>query len=83
MNKYFEFENRYKAVLTDNEQAEKNSVQLYSPDGYFLASSLCESEVDFQPTANGLLQGYFAGWSACKRLMQKSISEACRIDMIK
>lgn len=83
MNREFTFANHYKAVLTNNQSGEHNAVQLYSPDGQFLASVLCENDADFHAQASGLLHGYFFGWNDCKRLMQRSISEACRIDMIK
>lgn len=82
------FENDYKAYLNYNSVSRTYTVALYSPEGLFLASSpypigLPLEEKSFKASAEALMNGYFSGWRNCKRIMKKSISSACEIEMPK
>lgn len=75
------FANNFKAELCHNTISKGDTCRLYSPDDVFLASVPCEPK-DFDATAHGLLNGYFAGWRACKFKMTEAIKDVCKIEIV-
>jgi hypothetical protein len=78
--KTIEFGNHYKADLIYNTISKTYTAKLYSPEEVFLTSVCCDPE-HFAAVAEGLLNGYFAGWRDCKRKMKQSVTEAINIDI--
>lgn len=54
------FDNGYKAILIYNERSKQHTARLYSPKDRFICSANCTPET-FRDTAEGLMQGFFAG----------------------
>ena len=75
------FSNGFKAELMYNTISKGSTLRLYSPDDRFLASVPCKEE-DFSAKAEGLLNGYFAGWQDCKFRMTEAVKSACKIDIM-
>jgi len=80
MSRALQFPNGFKAELNYNEITKSDTLRLYSPDETFLASIPCE-ERNFHAAAEGLLNGYFAGWRDCKYRLTDAITNACKIDI--
>ena len=75
------FENKFWAEFTYNEKEKRYITRLYSPDDVFLASIHC-SEDEFLPAAEGLMNGFFAGWRHCHALIEENVKKALNIDII-
>lgn len=76
-----QFPNGFKAELNYNTISNESTLRLYSPDDLFLASVPCKKE-NFIAAAEGLLNGYFAGWRDCKYRMTEAVNAACKIDIM-
>lgn len=81
MGKSITFDNGFSAELVYNSFSDAHTLRLYSPSGLQLASVPSDEE-HFQAAANGILQGYFAGWRNCKHKLAQDIAAICRQDIL-
>lgn len=75
------FDNGFKAHLSHNPNSKHPyMVQLYTVNDMFLTSAPCNKD-SFKEKAEGLMYGYFAGWSQCKAEISKNLKDAINIEI--